>query len=168
MNISVFRNPVERLVCRYIIVLLDGVDITADCQTADDVSGEVQLVVRNEQGLAMLTPDLSDALTEKRQGKVEIHLKDDAPAEVVEMFAAMRATVDERNYKLAHTWYEGLGLEYAGVNLGDCMVYDVMRVLGQLHREEVQKAEQAAAAAAAPKIVTEIVPPEAQTVMTHE
>lgn len=34
--------------------------------------------------------------------------------------------------RIAHEWYEGLGLEYAGVDLGDGMTYDVLRVIGRL------------------------------------
>ena len=34
--------------------------------------------------------------------------------------------------RIAHEWYAGLGLEYAGVDLGDCITYDVLRVIGRL------------------------------------
>ena len=40
--------------------------------------------------------------------------------------------MDMAHSRIAHEWYTGLALEYAGVDLGDVMTYDVLRVIGRL------------------------------------
>ena len=36
------------------------------------------------------------------------------------------------NWQIAHNWHTGLGLTYAGVNLGDVLTYDTLNVLGRI------------------------------------
>lgn len=36
------------------------------------------------------------------------------------------------NWHIAHTWADGLGLEYAGVDLSDLTVYSLLTVLGRV------------------------------------
>jgi len=39
---------------------------------------------------------------------------------------------EEANWQMAHGWHAGLGLDYAGVNLGDALTYDALMVLGRI------------------------------------
>ena len=55
-----------------------------------------------------------------------------------------QAEAQADNWQAANTWYEGLGLEYVGVQLGDCLAYSVLTVLGRIalaHLAEAQAAE---------------------------
>ncbi len=49
--------------------------------------------------------------------------------------------LEAANWQIAHTWADGLGLEYGGVDLGDLSEYSVLTVLG---RVQLQAAETAA------------------------
>lgn len=40
--------------------------------------------------------------------------------------------IENATQRIAREWFAGLGLEYAGVKLGDCMVYDLLTVLGRI------------------------------------
>lgn len=42
-----------------------------------------------------------------------------------------KAMASQGVYKFARTWWHGLGLEFDGVNLGDPIEYDLLRVLGR-------------------------------------
>lgn len=56
-----------------------------------------------------------------------------------------QAQMQAANWRAAHEWHAGLGLEYAGVNLGDCLTYSVLTVLGRIaldHLARTQAAEQ--------------------------
>ena len=46
------------------------------------------------------------------------------------------------NWKIATEWFAGLGLEYAGVPLGDLMMYDLLRVVGNQILIHIQKQEE--------------------------
>ena len=46
------------------------------------------------------------------------------------------------NWKIANEWHVGLGLEYAGVPLGDLMMYDLLRVVGNQILIHIQKQEE--------------------------
>ncbi len=36
------------------------------------------------------------------------------------------------NWHIAHTWADGLGLEFAGVDLSDLTVYSMLTILGRV------------------------------------
>jgi hypothetical protein len=42
--------------------------------------------------------------------------------------------------RIAHEWYKGLGIEFAGVELGDCLAYDLLTVLGRIWLQELGNA----------------------------
>jgi len=43
-----------------------------------------------------------------------------------------KAVAEVITWRLSHSWYDGLGLEYSGVALGDCMEYNLLTVLNRL------------------------------------
>lgn len=45
------------------------------------------------------------------------------------------------NWHIAHTWADGLGLEYAGVDLVDLTVYSLLTILGRVEMAEAEKAQ---------------------------
>ena len=49
--------------------------------------------------------------------------------------------MEQANWQVAHTWAEGLGLEYAGVDLGDLTVYSLLTTLGRIEMTEQEKAQ---------------------------
>lgn len=40
--------------------------------------------------------------------------------------------IEAANWQIAHNWHTGLGLTYAGVDLGDVLTYDMLNVLGRI------------------------------------
>lgn len=40
-------------------------------------------------------------------------------------------TAEAANWRAAHEWHAGLDLTYAGVDLGECMTYGVLTVIGR-------------------------------------
>ncbi len=42
-----------------------------------------------------------------------------------------KALAEDANWRIAHEWHEGLGLLMEGVDLGDVLTYEVLRILGQ-------------------------------------
>jgi hypothetical protein len=38
---------------------------------------------------------------------------------------------NQKNWEIAHQWYSGVQMVYEGVNIGEAMTYDVLRVLGR-------------------------------------
>jgi len=55
-----------------------------------------------------------------------------------------KAVAEAITWRLSHSWYDGLGLEYSGVGLGDCMEYNLLTVLNRLmlqHQAQAVKAE---------------------------
>jgi hypothetical protein len=57
-----------------------------------------------------------------------------------------KAQLEAANWAVAHTWAEGLGLEFGGIDLSDLTVYNLLMVLGriQLSAQEIfEKAQMA-------------------------
>ncbi len=48
--------------------------------------------------------------------------------------------MEQANWQVAHTWADGLELEYAGVALGDLTVYSMLSILGRVELSEQEKA----------------------------
>ena len=66
-----------------------------------------------------------------------------------------KSQAEAANMRIAATWADGLGLEYAGVSLADCVAYNVLSTLGRIALGEIEQAaqifrEQAAAVQANP------------------
>jgi hypothetical protein len=61
----------DRKKARHARVWLDGVEVTADCQSADDRIGRVLLLKRNAKGQHYVT-DAEEVAKEYRHGKVVI------------------------------------------------------------------------------------------------
>ncbi len=55
------------------------------------------------------------------------------------MINTAKAIAEQRNWQAAHEWHHGLALIQHGVDIGECMTYDVLRVLGRLTQEEIQQ-----------------------------
>ena len=47
--------------------------------------------------------------------------------------------IESQNWQLAHEWHAGLGMVYKGVDLGDCLTYEVLRVLGAVWKNELDR-----------------------------
>ena len=43
-----------------------------------------------------------------------------------------KAELEAANWQLAHEWADGLGLDFAGVSLGDLAVYSFLSVIGRI------------------------------------
>ena len=43
-----------------------------------------------------------------------------------------KAQLEIQNWQLAHSWAEGLGLEFAGIDLGDLTIDSLLSVLGRI------------------------------------
>lgn len=56
-------------------VILDGVDVSRDCQAADDRRGWAVCFQRNEHGAFIMTPDHTEIARDVRIGHVEIFIK---------------------------------------------------------------------------------------------
>lgn len=50
-----------------------------------------------------------------------------------------KAAAERANWKLAHSWADNLSLEFAGVDLVDCMEYNVLSVLGGIALDYLEK-----------------------------
>ncbi len=61
---------------------------------------------------------------------------------------ATKAMAEQSMWQFAHTWHKDLGLTLHGVDLGDSLEYDVLRVLGGVWKQHLDAA--AAAAESAP------------------
>lgn len=48
-----------------------------------------------------------------------------------------KAAAEAANWTIAQTWADGLGLEYAGVALGDVVVYPLISTLNRIALEEL-------------------------------
>jgi hypothetical protein len=55
-------------------VWLDDVEVTFDCQIADDERGEVVLLKRNAEGQRYVDSETHEAATETRHGRVRIEI----------------------------------------------------------------------------------------------
>lgn len=49
--------------------------------------------------------------------------------------------IEAANWRIAHEWAADLEIEYAGVDFGEVMAYDVLRVLGRLWRRHLTARE---------------------------
>lgn len=58
---------------------------------------------------------------------------------VVAAPAITKADAERANWLLAHTWADNLSLEYAGVDLADCLTYNVLTVLGGVALEHLEQ-----------------------------
>lgn len=124
----------DQLLTRFVRATLDGQDVTQRCVMADDVRGEVVLIAFGDDGQPVVKDNA--VVLETLRGQVRIELRDNAPEPVKLVMAKVRRDDFEiAQWVVAHSWYEGLGLELGGVDLGDCMTYDVLRVLGHLTRQ---------------------------------
>lgn len=59
-----------------------------------------------------------------------------------------KAQLEAANWQLAHTWHDGLGLAFAGVDLGDALTYAMLTVVGRIEittqaQQDTQKGEAA-------------------------
>ena len=54
-----------------------------------------------------------------------------------------KTDLEAANWNVAHTWAEGLGLEFSGIDLSDLTVYSLLMVLGRI---QIAAAEQPPAA----------------------
>ena len=50
-----------------------------------------------------------------------------------------KTALENQNWQLAHEWHAGLGLVYKGVDLGDSLTYEVLRVLGAVWKNELDR-----------------------------
>lgn len=48
--------------------------------------------------------------------------------------------LEAANWQVAHTWADGLGLEYGGIDLSDLAVYSLLSVLGRVQLTDIEKA----------------------------
>lgn len=73
VRMSVLRDdPGFSYRCKEARVWLDGVEVTHECQTADDERGEVLLLLRNEEGHFYM--DGESVARDWRDGRVEIQI----------------------------------------------------------------------------------------------
>lgn len=72
MRATVFGSRRERKKCRGTTVTLNGVDVTADCQEADDREGWALLLARNESGQHYFDPARDDVARAVHRGRVRI------------------------------------------------------------------------------------------------
>jgi hypothetical protein len=56
---------------------------------------------------------------------------------------AVKALAEQKNWEAAHQWFQAIPLMHRGVDLGDMMTYDVLRVLGRLTQADLQQKETA-------------------------
>ena len=61
-----------------------------------------------------------------------------------EISPELREIAERGNWRAAHEWHEALGLIYQGVNLGDVMTFDALRVMGQLWLTHLRQPEASA------------------------
>jgi len=52
----------------------------------------------------------------------------------------IKKQLEAATQRIAREWYKDLGIEYAGVELGDCMAYDLLTVLGRVWLQELGNA----------------------------
>ena len=52
---------------------------------------------------------------------------------------AAKDSAELSNQEIARTWHAGIDLTFAGVNLADCMTYDVLSVLGRAWLSDANK-----------------------------
>lgn len=50
-----------------------------------------------------------------------------------------KPAAERANWRLAHTWADNLSLEYAGVDLADCVTYNVLSVLGGIALQHLEQ-----------------------------
>ena len=52
-----------------------------------------------------------------------------------------QAQAQEFNYRIAHEWHIDVDMECAGVDLGDALTYDAMRVVGTILKRHIGEGE---------------------------
>lgn len=52
-----------------------------------------------------------------------------------------KSDAEAANWQLAHHWADGLGLEFAGVDLADVTVYSLLQVIGKMALIHLQQVE---------------------------
>jgi hypothetical protein len=60
-------------------------------------------------------------------GKPQITLRQDD-------YGARLLALQKETHRIATTWHEGLGLDYIGVNLGQCLEYNVLNSVNTITR----------------------------------
>lgn len=55
------------------------------------------------------------------------------------MAIEFKMIAERANWTLAHTWADNLSLEYAGVDLADCVTYNVLTVLGGIALDHLEQ-----------------------------
>lgn len=63
----------------------------------------------------------------------------------------LKAMAEESMWDFAHGWHAGLGLTSHGVDLGDALEYDLLRVLGNVWKQHLDGLEAVAQQPAARK-----------------
>ena len=64
---------------------------------------------------------------------------DTANGRPVQGAGELKQNAERANWSLAHTWHVGMGLQHAGVDLGDAMTYSVLMVLGRVWLAHIQR-----------------------------
>lgn len=54
-----------------------------------------------------------------------------------------RGAAELMNWEVAHDWHSGVPLVYEGVNIGECMTYDVLRIIGRQWQVSLVQTEEA-------------------------
>jgi len=52
-----------------------------------------------------------------------------------------QAQAQEFSYRIGNEWHAGLDIEYDGVDIGDAIAYDVMRVLGVIFLRHIDRSK---------------------------
>ena len=53
---------------------------------------------------------------------------------------SVRSALQAAQWAIAHEWHSGLGLEYAGVDLGEALTYTLLTVVGRLLKRDTENA----------------------------
>ncbi len=51
----------------------------------------------------------------------------------------MKQALERSNWVAAHHWHGGLGLDHQGVNLGDALTFEILRVFGNIAKRELEQ-----------------------------
>ena len=52
-----------------------------------------------------------------------------------------KAEIEMANWYLAHNWHEHIGLDFAGVSLGDAATYSFLSVIGRIQLSTAEQAQ---------------------------
>ena len=83
------KLSVQDKLSRHVTVLLDGIDVTTECQMADEDNGVVECFDRDENG-KIKVDGWRDTAFKIVSGRVEITIRDNAPGWAKNEYEAMR------------------------------------------------------------------------------